>query len=163
MGRLKPKKVSELMDIAKRFADGEETYHTKRMCSPEDDRSQRYNNQWCRPCNFENYATHNQVAAGYRDSNDNHKDENRRNNYRTDIREESGTSKSFRPRTSRDYNQSLKDILNGPCHMHYAYIDEKRFSNHLMRGCRTFLKLQEAIGSQQARGQKHGTQEHLDQ
>jgi hypothetical protein len=33
--------------------------------------------------------------------------------------------------------------------MHYAYVDEKRVSNHLMRDCRTYLKLQEAIGSKQ--------------
>jgi hypothetical protein len=34
--------------------------------------------------------------------------------------------------------------------MHYAYINGKRVSNHLMRDCRTFLKLQEAIGFKQA-------------
>jgi hypothetical protein len=45
MGHLKPEKVSELMDIAKRFTDGEDSYHNKRTRSPEDDQSQRYNNQ----------------------------------------------------------------------------------------------------------------------
>jgi hypothetical protein len=34
--------------------------------------------------------------------------------------------------------------------MHYAYVDGKRVSNHLMRDCRTFMKLQEAIGFIQA-------------
>jgi hypothetical protein len=34
--------------------------------------------------------------------------------------------------------------------MHYAYVDGKKVSNHLMRDCRTFLKLQEAIGLKQA-------------
>jgi hypothetical protein len=135
MGRLKPKKVSELMDIAIRFTDGEDTYHNKRTCSPEDDRSQRYNNQRRRPRNFKSYGSHSQVVAGYRDNNDNHEDERRRNSYHTDDREESGPSKSFRPRTSREYNPSLKDILHGPCHMHYAYVDGKRVSNHLMRDC----------------------------
>jgi hypothetical protein len=33
--------------------------------------------------------------------------------------------------------------------MHYAYIDGKRVSYHLMRDCRTFLRLQEAIGLKQ--------------
>jgi hypothetical protein len=138
MGHLKPKKLSKLMDIANRFADGEDTYHNKMTCSPEDDQSQCYNNQRCRLCNFKNYGAHNQVAAGYRDSSSNHEEENHRNSYHS--REELGTSKSFRPRTSRDYNQSPEDILNGPCHMHYVYVDGKRVSNHLMRDCRTFLK-----------------------
>jgi hypothetical protein len=37
--------------------------------------------------------------------------------------------------------------------MNYAYVDGKRVSNHLMRDCRTFLKLQEAIGLKQADAQ----------
>jgi hypothetical protein len=40
---------------------------------------------------------------------------------------------------------SAEDILHGPCRIHYAYLDGKRVSNHLMRDCRTFLKLQEAM------------------
>jgi hypothetical protein len=60
------------------------------------------------------------------------------------------------PRTLRDYNQSPEDILNGPCHMHYAYVDGKRVSNHLMRNYRTFLKLQEAVGSKQTEAQNQG-------
>jgi hypothetical protein len=39
----------------------------------------------------------------------------------------------------------IKDILHGPYRIHYAYLDDKRVSNHLMRDCRTFLKLQEAM------------------
>jgi hypothetical protein len=37
--------------------------------------------------------------------------------------------------------------------MHYAYVDRKRVSNHLIRDFRTFLKLQEAVGFKQARAQ----------
>jgi hypothetical protein len=37
--------------------------------------------------------------------------------------------------------------------MHYTYVDGKRVSNHLMRDCRTFLKLQEALGFKQAGAQ----------
>jgi hypothetical protein len=62
-------------------------------------------------------------------------------------RDDPGGSKQFR---SRNYDSSPDEILNGPCHMHYAYVDGKRVSNHLMRDCRTFLKLQEAVGLQQA-------------
>jgi hypothetical protein len=38
MGRIKPKTVSELMDVANRFADGEDACNNKWMRSPEDDR-----------------------------------------------------------------------------------------------------------------------------
>jgi hypothetical protein len=78
MGRLNPKKLSKLMDIVNKFADGEDTYHNKRTRSPKDDRSHRYRRQRCMPRNFENYGSHNQVAVGYRDSNDNSDDEHRR-------------------------------------------------------------------------------------
>jgi hypothetical protein len=44
MGRTKPKIVAELMEVANRFADGEDAYHNKRTQSPEDDRSNWYNN-----------------------------------------------------------------------------------------------------------------------
>jgi hypothetical protein len=37
--------------------------------------------------------------------------------------------------------------------MHYTYVDGKRVSNHLMRDCRTLLRLQEAIGLKQANAQ----------
>jgi hypothetical protein len=45
LGRIKPRTVSELMEVANRFADGEDAYHSKRARSPEHDRSSRYNNQ----------------------------------------------------------------------------------------------------------------------
>jgi hypothetical protein len=45
MGRIEPKTVSELMDIANRFADGEDACNNKRTRSPKDDRGNRYNNK----------------------------------------------------------------------------------------------------------------------
>jgi hypothetical protein len=42
---------------------------------------------------------------------------------------------------SRYLDPSAEDILNGPCRIRYAYLDGKRVSNHLMRDCRTFVKL----------------------
>jgi hypothetical protein len=42
MGRINLNKVSKLMDIANRFADGEDTCNNKRTCSLEDDHSHRY-------------------------------------------------------------------------------------------------------------------------
>jgi hypothetical protein len=41
IGRTKPRTVSELMEVAKRFADGEDAYNNKRGRSPEVDRASR--------------------------------------------------------------------------------------------------------------------------
>jgi hypothetical protein len=125
MGCIKPKTVSKLMDVANKFADGEETYHNKRARSPKDDKSHSYNNQKRRRHNYESYSSNKQVATGYRDSG-NQGDERQSSGYRNDNRDDSGPSKPFRPRTSRDYNQSPNDILNKPCHMHYTYVEGKK-------------------------------------
>jgi hypothetical protein len=42
-----------------------------------------------------------------------------------------------------------EDMLYGPCRIHYAYLDGKRVSNHQMKDCRTFLRLQNAMDSSQ--------------
>jgi hypothetical protein len=47
-------------------------------------------------------------------------------------------------------------MLNGPCHMHYTYVNRKRVSRHAMKDCRTFLKLQEAVGLKQAKAKNQG-------
>jgi hypothetical protein len=95
MGHIKPKKVSELMDIANKFTDGKDTYHNNRTRSPEDDRSHRYNNQRHSPRDFENYDSHNQIAVGYGDNNDNQDDEPHRGGYHSDNRDESGPSDAW--------------------------------------------------------------------
>jgi hypothetical protein len=41
VGRIKPKTVSELMEVANRFVDGEDTYNNKRGRSPEVDKTSR--------------------------------------------------------------------------------------------------------------------------
>jgi hypothetical protein len=41
-------------------------------------------------------------------------------------------------------------MLNGPCHIHSAFVDGKRISRHAIKDCKTFLKLQEAAISKQA-------------
>jgi hypothetical protein len=45
MGRIKPKTVSDLMDITNIFVDGEDACNNKRTRSPEDDRGNRYGSQ----------------------------------------------------------------------------------------------------------------------
>jgi hypothetical protein len=127
LGRTKPRTVSELMEIANRFVD-------RRACSCEYDISSRQRNQRHRSRNKDGRTMRNQVAARY-ERRDGEGDENeeyhKKDNYRRD-----------KPKYS---NPSTEDILHGPCRIHYAYLDGKRVSNHLMRDCRTFLKPQEAM------------------
>jgi hypothetical protein len=144
MGRTKPRTISELMDVANRFADGEDAYHNKRARSPKDDRPHRYNSQRRRSRNYDN---HNQIATGFKGRGSEGEE---RQSIGYHNRDDSGSNKQFRP---RNYDSSPKEILNGPCHMHYAYVDEKRVSNHLMGDFRTFLRLQEAVGLKQADAQ----------
>jgi hypothetical protein len=47
-------------------------------------------------------------------------------------------------------------MLNGPCHIHYVFIDGKRVSRHAMKKCTAFLKLQEAAMSKQAEVTRQG-------
>jgi hypothetical protein len=47
-------------------------------------------------------------------------------------------------------------MLNGPCHIHSAFIDGKRVSRHAMIDCKTFLKLQEAAVNKQAKAKRQG-------
>jgi hypothetical protein len=132
MGRIRPKTVSELMDIANKFADGEGAYHIKRTRSPKEDRSHRYSNKRHRCRNYDNYSSHSQVFIGYRENN-NQGEERQNRGCRNDKRDDLGNNRQFMPRTLRDYNQSPEDMLNRPCHMYYTYVDWKRVSNNMMK------------------------------
>jgi hypothetical protein len=123
MGRIKPKTISDLMDVANRFADGEDACNNKRTRSPEDDSGNRYGGQRRRSHNYDNYGSHSQVAAGYKD-----------NSYQSNDRKSSGYRgygkedyKKFQPRKSREYNPSPEDMLNGPCHIHSAFVDGNEY------------------------------------
>jgi hypothetical protein len=143
------------MDIANRFTDGEDACNNKRMRPPEDDRGNKYTNQRRRSHNYHNYGSHSQVAAGYKENN--YQGDDRGNlGYHNNSREDSSSNKQFQPRGSREYNQSPDDMLNGPCHMHYAFINGKRVSWHALKDCRKFLKLQEAVGHKQAKARRKG-------
>jgi hypothetical protein len=122
------------MEIAKRFAYGEDAYHSKRAHSPEYDRSSRQRNQRRKSRNKDGCTMCNQVVVGYgkRDrEGDENEEYHKKDNHRRD-----------RPKY---FDLSAEEILHRPCRIHYAYLDGKRVSNHLMRDCKTFLKLQEAM------------------
>jgi hypothetical protein len=140
LGRTKPKIVSELIEIASRFTDGEDAYNNKRACSLEGDEASR---QRRRSRNEDGRTRRNQVAAGYErgDEKGNENREYQDKNHR--IQE--------KPKYS---DPSAEDMLHGPCRIHYGYLDGKRVSNHLMRYCRTFLRLQDAM--ELSRGAQRG-------
>jgi hypothetical protein len=62
IGRTRPRTVSELMEVANRFADGEDAYNYKRGHSPEVDRASRQRRRYR---NGDSHARRNQIAAGY--------------------------------------------------------------------------------------------------
>jgi hypothetical protein len=62
VGRTKPRTVSELMEVAKRFADGEDAYNNKRGRSPEVDRASRQRRRYH---NGDSHARRNLIATGY--------------------------------------------------------------------------------------------------
>jgi hypothetical protein len=135
IGRTRPGTVSELMEVANRFADGEDAYNNKRGRSPGVDKTSRQRRRYR---NGDNHGRRNQIAAGY----------NGRN-------EEDYENKEFQARVNRGKEKSrysgpsAEDMLYGPCRIHYAYLDGKRVSNHQMKDCRTFLRLESAMDSRQ--------------
>jgi hypothetical protein len=140
------------MDVANRFADGEDACNNKHTRSPEDDRGNRYGGQRRRSRNYDNYGSHSQVAVGYKDNS--HQGNDRKSSgYRSYGKED---YKKFLPRESREYNPSPEDMLNGPCHIHSAFVDAKRVSRHAMKDCTTFLKLQEAALNKQDEAKRQG-------
>jgi hypothetical protein len=143
IGRTRPTIVAELMEEANRFADGEDAYNNKRGCSPEVDRASRQRRQ---QRSRDNQGRRGQVATGY-DTREEEDDESRKFQVK-------GAEK---PRYS---GPSAEDMLYGPCQIHYAYLDGKRVSNHQMKDCRTFLRLQNAMGSSQQgwQGEKRANQ-----
>jgi hypothetical protein len=135
IGRTRPRTVSELMEVANRFADGEDAYNNKRGRSPEVDKASKQRRRYR---NGDNHARRNQVAAGYE-----RRDEEGYENKEFQAKGNHGVEKS------KYSGPSAEDMLYGPCRIHYAYLDGKRISNHQMKDCRTFLRLQNAMDSNQ--------------
>jgi hypothetical protein len=116
IGRTRPRTVSELMEVANRFADGEDAYNNKRGRSPEVDRASRQRQRYR---NRNSHARQNQVATGYE-----RRDEEDYENKEFQARGNNGVEKS-------NYSgPSAEDMLYGPCRINYAYLDGKRVSNH---------------------------------
>jgi hypothetical protein len=148
IGRTRPTTASELMEVANKFAVGEEAYNNKRGRSPEVDRASRQRRRYR---NGDSHTRQNQVAAGYE-----RRDEEGYENKEFQARGNHGVEKS------KYSSPSAEDMLYGPCRIHYAYLDGKKVSNHQMKDCRTFLRLQSAMDSNQRirQGKKSMSQGH---
>jgi hypothetical protein len=100
LGRTKPKTVSELMEVANRFADGEDAYNNKRGRSPEVDRvgrqRQRYRNE-------DGRARRNQIATGY--------ERRYEEGYENREFQGEGNRRTEKPKYS---GPSAEDMLHGP-------------------------------------------------
>jgi hypothetical protein len=134
------------MEEANRFADGEDTYNNKRVRSPEVDRTSR---QRRRHRSRDNHIRRNQAAVGY-EGKEEEGYENRKFQAKNNQRVEK----------PRYFSPLAEDMLYRPCRIHYAYLDGKRASNHQMKDCRTFLRLQSTMGSNQGgwKREKHKSQ-----
>jgi hypothetical protein len=135
IGRTRCTTVAKLMEQANKFADGEDAYNNKRGRSPEVDIISR---QKKRHRSRDNQGRRNQVATGY-----------------VPEEEERYESRRFQAKGEeklRYSGPSAEDMLYGPCRIHYTYLHGKRVSNHQMKDCRTFLRLQSAMGSSQSGG-----------
>jgi hypothetical protein len=87
----------------------------------------------------------------------NYQGDNRRNSgYCSYGREDFSNSKRFQSREPREYNPSPDDMLNGPCHIHSAFVDGKRVSRHAMKDCKIFLKLRQVAVNKQAEAKRQG-------
>jgi hypothetical protein len=135
LGRRKPRTVSELMEVANRFTNGEDAYNNKRAHSPKVNKAGRQRRRYH---NEDSRTRSNQIAAGYA-----RKDE------------EGYKSREYQGRSNRGEDKlkysgpSAEDMLHGPYRIHYAYLDGKRVSDHQMKDCRTFLRLQSALDPNQ--------------
>jgi hypothetical protein len=135
VGRTKPRTVYELMEVANRFADGEDAYNNKRGHSPEVDRASWQRRRYR---NGDGHARRNQIAAGYE-----RRDEEGYENREFQAR---GNHEVEKPKYS---GPSVENMLYRACRIHYSYLDRKRVFNHQMKDCRTFLRLQSAMDSNQ--------------
>jgi hypothetical protein len=146
LGRTKPRTVSELMEVANKFTDGEDAYNNKRARSPEVDKASR---QRRRSRNEDSRTRRNQIAVGY----------GRRD-------EEGYESREFQDRSNQEKEKpkysgpSAEDMLHGPCRI-TTRTWMGRVSNHQMKDCRTFLRLQSALDPNQGTHQMQCLAKHL--
>src|SRR5215218_7582578 len=142
LGRMKPKTITKLMEIANSWADGEDNVRKPRQRSDDEeddqpkhdsggrrDRNKRRKNR--------SYDDNNLVAAGYSDRQDDRYDD-RRDDRQDGNRNDSGNRGNYKPRPQRTPKLPYAEQINAPCYLH-SYTDSKDGkvkSSHLLRDCR---------------------------
>jgi hypothetical protein len=97
------------MEVANRFADGEDACNNKRGRSPEVNRASRQRRRYR---NEDGRARQNQIAAGYE----------RRDEEGYESREFQGRG-NHREEKPKYSGPLAEDMLHGPCRIHYAYLE----------------------------------------
>jgi hypothetical protein len=114
------------MDLANKWANGEDAAGNKRARSPEEDKARRGNDRrrWTR--NYGDYDQSVQIAASFA-SKDDRKIDHHNSRYRGNNRDES------RSRFEPHLEMTEEQMLNEPWNMHYYIDDEgRRQPNHLL-------------------------------
>ncbi|KAK1694848.1 hypothetical protein QYE76_011545 [Lolium multiflorum] len=119
LGRTNPKTISALMEIANKWADGEDAIYNKQHRSPEED--------------------HGNPGGNSRD------DYQRSNEQQSDSRGDfRGNRQNSGPRFQRPY-VSPEEMMNGPCQMHF-YLDNNGKRQSSQKDCRNFQAMLRAAG-----------------
>lgn len=155
LGRRKPKTITELMEIANGWADGEDHARRSRPRSDDDDDSRRHKDSSKRRDYGEDRRKKRRddrrddvkhIAAGYPDRHDDRVD-NRRDDHRDDRRDPRKDDRRGGPSNNRREpmnwapriaNLPPSEQVNAPCYLH-TYIDpvdNQKKSSHLLRDCR---------------------------
>ncbi|KAK1616487.1 hypothetical protein QYE76_022004 [Lolium multiflorum] len=161
LGRTNPKTISALMEIANKWADGEDAIYNKRHRSPEEDRGRNFQNRRRFSRQFYNNDAPGHISAGFRGNpgGNSRDDYQRSNEQQGDNRGDSrGNRQNSGPRFQRPY-VSPEEMMNGPCQMHF-YLDNnrKRQSGHLQKDCRNFQAMLRATGIANAQAMNRNPQ-----
>ena len=160
LGRVKPKTIAHLMDIANSWADGEDAVHNSRnrSRSPDEDDAEgsrrRDRRRKRKDRGYDDADGTEFVGAGFAGKRDgeNRVTGDRNSGYRTSNYRNNGDRgaddyrrKDNNPRPRRDDGPSGVQLLSGPCNIHfYTDSDGNRKSSHLMKDCRQFQRMLEA-------------------
>jgi cobalamin biosynthesis protein CobT len=133
LGRVRPKTMGELMDLANTWASGEDAASNKRARSPEEEQARRGNDRSRRSRNYDDYDKPKQVSAGFTSKGDRRdddmRDSDRSGGYRNNNQDESGSGRQMfrtRPQIQQQYDQTEEQMLNGPCAMHGYFNSDGR-------------------------------------
>src|SRR4051812_24704529 len=145
LGRVKPKTLDHLMDIANRWADGKDSIHRAQSEEQDDYGRQRERRSKRRSRIYDDRDGSDMVATGYTDRRN---DANRNSGgYRGGNFRDGGRPAQSWQRRDRDNGPSAYEKLLGPCTIHFYndMQDGKKKASHMLKDCREFQKLSESM------------------